>query len=75
MRVTVEVPNYEAKQIAGEISAVSTPVFNAGAAEDGRQPTRRKTVSPRKAAKLFAQDLIDRYFSTEYLDAEKLSDN
>ena len=75
MRVTVEVSDYDAKQVAKEIPEVSTPIFNAGAAENERQTTRRKMVSPRKAAKLFAQNLIDRYFSTEYLDAEKLSDN
>lgn len=31
-----------------------------------------KKVSIKKAATLFVQDLIDRYFSMEYLDAEKL---
>ena len=74
MKVTVDVPDYEANQIAKEISAASTPICNAGATEDGRQSTQRKRVLPRDAAKLFAQDLIDRYFHPEYLDAEKLSD-
>ncbi|MFA5790605.1 MAG: hypothetical protein WC976_06065 [Caldisericia bacterium] len=71
MKIIVEVPDYEANQVAKEISAVSAPIFNAGAAEDGRQDMRRKTVAPREAAKLFAQDLIDRYFSTEYLGCRK----
>ena len=59
MKIIVEVPDYDANQVAKEITAVS----------------RGKSVTVGKAAELFAQDLINRYFSTEYLDAEKLSDN
>ena len=33
-----------------------------------------KSRQVRKVAKVFAQNLIDRYFSTEYLDADEIKD-
>jgi len=54
MKIIVEVPDYEAKQVAGEATAA----------------TRKKKFPIRRAAKEFAQNLIDRYFSVEHLDTD-----
>ena len=35
----------------------------------------KKKVSITKVAQLFAQNLIDRYFDVEYLDAEAIADD
>lgn len=34
-----------------------------------------KKISAKKAAKVFAEDIINRYFSFEYLDMDKLLDS
>ena len=59
MKVIVDVDSYVAKQVKGEAEAISTRL-------------KSKKLPTRKYAEAFAQNLINRYFSAECLDAEDL---
>ena len=57
MKITIDVPEYETRQIKNIL------------VETGTVPGK---ISLRKVAKLFAQNIIDRYYSVEYLDVEDI---
>ena len=59
MKVTVYIDMYTARQIKGEVEAISDRL-------------KSKRFSAKKYGEVFAQDIIDRYFSVEWLDAESL---